>query len=147
MSGVIGDTTFGCSCEDCVRQRGGMVPDGAVERAEALLRRFLTPEQIEDWEKNQQITVIGSKGGEFRLTPSQSGYHRSVVRKKGFRSYRSLGIAVWPIRLNIAADWVLALKLYLEADENNVVSTGCHGDVAWDHVSDGLNMPYATDPF
>jgi len=95
----------------------------AVERAEMLLRQYLTNEQLEDWEAHGSIVVKGSLGHLFRLTPRYSGYHKSVVRED------HLGIAVWPIGLDIPADWVLAMMLRLEAHEDKVVEAGCHGRV------------------
>jgi hypothetical protein len=130
---IVGRTPEVCDCPECRRDRERMgiyPPDGeAIERAETLLRRFLTPEQAAEWEKYQRLTIKGSDGALFRIWPKHVGYHQSVVRK-GYRE--ALGIAVWPIGLTIAADWALAMKLYIEHDAHNVVNSGCHGAADFD---------------
>ena len=46
----------------------------ASDRASALLRAILTPDQIADWENEDEITVVGSAGGTFRVeTTDYSG--------------------------------------------------------------------------
>jgi hypothetical protein len=95
-------------------------PKRAVERAEKLLRRFLTEQQIADWEEHRSIVVTGSAGGKYQLTPVWSPNHRAVVREDG------LGISAWPEGLTIQADWLLAMVLWLQANEAHVVGRGCH---------------------
>jgi len=112
----------GCNCPECRRFAPAIEPEDskAVDRAEALLRRFLTPAQVREWESKQQITVRGSLGSKFRLRPYRHTRHDSVVREDGF------GTSVWPIDIYIAADWALAMMLRLENNEADVVRSGCH---------------------
>src|SRR5580765_832330 len=110
----------GCTCASCKEARRRRYTPEADQRAEQLLRRYLSEQQVFEWEQSRSIVVRGSHSSLFRLTPSLSGFHDSVVREDG------LGIAVWPIGLDIAADWTLAMMLRIEANENKVVSAGCH---------------------
>lgn len=125
-----------------MREEAMPVTPEARERSEALLREYLTPEQLADWEGNRAFNVRGSDGSLFRLTPALHGSHSSVVRRGPVRPtdpneakyYASpdgthgLGICVWPHGLQVVpADWALALMLYLQANEDQVVRTGCHG--------------------
>jgi hypothetical protein len=116
----------GCTCADCERLRRHELPKlreqmaKADAKAEDLLRRFLTPAQQKEWDTKRQITVVGSEGGTFRLTPRVRGTHSAVVRNG------RLGVAVWPVGIEIEADWALTMMLYLMSDEPNVVASGCH---------------------
>jgi hypothetical protein len=137
----------GCFCPACEQRRAEA---GAVERSEALLLEYLTPEQAKDWKRYRAFNVRGSDGGLFRIRPSRSGYHQSVVRLTppgtavdryqlayqqviGGRAY---GTAVWPIGLQLSADWALAMLLYLQSNEQQVLESGCHGWVPAKGISD-----------
>jgi hypothetical protein len=114
---------LGCDCFECSQVRRHIKSpawEESVRRAETLLRRFLTEQQIADWEQHRAIVAIGSLGGKYQLTPQWSPDHRSVVREDG------LGISVWPDGLTIQADWLLAMVLELQADEHRVLAQGCH---------------------
>ena len=43
------------------------IRQAASERASALLRAILTPDQIQSWENEDEFTVVGSAGGTFRV--------------------------------------------------------------------------------
>lgn len=127
-----------CGCAECRYSRRlqaertlAMRTDRAAaeERAEGLLRDYLTPEQLKDWRQHRAFNVRGSSGSLFRVSPSNRGRHVSVIRKQGNVKGWGLGIAAWPIGLDIEADWALAMLLYLKEDENLVVRTGCHDDI------------------
>jgi hypothetical protein len=122
IEGLVPVGVRGCSCSECRRQvdRLGGENQEAIDRAEALLARFLTTRQLRQWKRDQRIVVRGSNGTKFQLTPRDHGRHSAVVAEDG------LGIAVWPTNLAIAADWALALMLELQADQRRVVGKGCH---------------------
>jgi len=127
-SPVVGTRTANtCDCATCREsRRPPRVKKEAIAKAEALLRRFLSDEQIDQWERYQSILVEGDTKEVFRLTPGFYPAHNSVVRKVD-----ELGISVWPIGLTIAADWVLAMMLYLQNDADLVVNSGCKSWVRW----------------
>lgn len=120
-----------CPCPDCVRARrqrieqksADIAQEHAKARAESLLLSYLTPEQQADWAKRSAINVRGSLGSLFRVKVRGNYNYGSgvgVIRADG------LGIHVWPVGLNLDGDWVLSMMLYLQADEENVVQSGCH---------------------
>jgi hypothetical protein len=119
-----------CLCPDCAAGRSrrkykysSVKWTQAVERAETLLRRFLTPEQLVDWDERGSVVVIGSAGNQWRLTPRYAPQHASVVRSD------NVGVSVWHRGLEIQADWLLALLLELQADEHTVFDRGCKATV------------------
>ncbi len=115
------EDSFGCNCPSCrVKLLQPQPEHDAVERAEALLRRFLTNKQAREWKHHQTITVTGASGKEWLIKPRSSGNHNAVVCESG------LGVCVWPRDINIAADWALAMLLYLQADDTHVTHAGCH---------------------
>jgi hypothetical protein len=56
------------------------IRQAASERASALLRAILTPDQIADWENEEEFTVIGSAGGTFRVETSD--YSGNIYKLK-----------------------------------------------------------------
>jgi hypothetical protein len=123
-------TYVGCRCSSClhsagVRPQSPEQQERSVKRAEKLLRRYMDREQTTCWKRFQQILVTGSRGHKFWLAPAYHGTHRGMVRDD------NTGTAVWPTGLYIAADWTVALKLLLEADEGLVYHSGCHGPVTF----------------
>jgi hypothetical protein len=111
-----------CGCAICIAETEGAIAPEAVERAEELLRRFLTPEQIKDWEAHLGFTVLGSDRQLYRVAPGHKLPHSRLVRDDGF------GTDVYPIETRIAADWALAMMFYLQDNAPNVVQTGCHAE-------------------
>lgn len=118
----------GCRCILCRDVRRSPLPDeAACERAEAELVRHLTPEQRRDWRKNGGFNVRGSNGALFRLRPKRAPRHTSVVMLDDpFSRTGGLGISIWPVGLEIHADWALAMLLYLKDDAYSVIRGGCH---------------------
>ena len=111
----------GCDCPECRAALGLSArppTKKAIAKAESLLRRYLTPEQRTEWELHQKLTLRGSDGSLFVITPRRAPSHNAVLREDG------LGISVWPVGMAIAADWALSMKLYLEHDEHRVVGSG-----------------------
>lgn len=90
------------------------------QRAEKLLAQFLSPEQQLDWDRNRAFDVVGRYGASYRVNPGYASTHAGVVRQDG------LGIAVWPVGLGLKADVALAMLLYLQDNDQIVVTTGCH---------------------
>lgn len=110
----------GCSCLEC-RRRGKEITKTARERAERLLRKHLTPEQKEDWRKNQAFNARGSEGSLYRVSPRlHPDFGLGVLRADGE------GVGIWPRGLWIPADFALAMLLWLQADESLVEEIGCH---------------------
>lgn len=90
------------------------------QRAEALLRQFLTPDQIKDWEENRGFNVVGSSGTLYRLNPYAGRFHDRLVSTAGY------GYHVWPRGVEeIKADWALGMLLYLTNDDRRVVYVAC----------------------
>lgn len=126
-----------CGCEACRAQALARDPE-AQARAEGLLQQHLTPEQADDWRASRAFNVRGSNGSLFRLTASERGSHSSVVREEYLLPDPafSLGVAVWPVGLQIEADWALSMLLYLRANETEVVNSGCHGRMMKANITD-----------
>lgn len=98
------------------------VPQATPDQlAEELLAQFLTPEQQLQWDRHQYFDVETRPGIWFRVAPGRAQTYGAIVREDG------LGICVWPIGLDIKADWALAMLLYLLDNDHTVVDSGCHG--------------------
>jgi hypothetical protein len=89
--------------------------DAANERAIALLKTCLTPEQREDYEKHQFFDVIGSDTG--RLYRIKYGTQSNIIEIDKRRARRICGWCFLPEGGLAAGDVMLAQKIALENEE------------------------------
>ena len=80
----------------------------SAQRAEALIRAWLSPEQLHEYEKTKRFEVTGSAGGRYLITPAyihdlNTGQHICFVPEN------------WSVLPT--ADIMLARKVALENDE------------------------------
>ena len=80
----------------------------AAQKAEALIRAWLSPEQLREYEKTKRLEVTGSAGGRYLITPAyiremNTGQHICFVPEN------------WSVLPT--ADIMLARKVALENDE------------------------------
>ena len=90
----------------------------AAQKAEALIRRWLSPAQLYDYEKRKKFQVTGSAGGRYLIAPGyirdlDTGQHICFVPENWH---------VLPV-----ADVMLARKIALENDEAGVLKVALRG--------------------
>lgn len=91
----------------------GLVRSGpAAQKAETLIREWLSPAQLFDYEKRRKFRVAGSAGGRYLIAP---GYVRDLDTGEYicFAPERSTGLP--------HADVMLVCKIALENDEVGVL--------------------------
>jgi len=87
-----------------------------AQKAEALIREWLSPEQLRQYEEWRKFEVTGSAGGRYLITPAyihvlNTGQHICFVPDN---------FSVLP-----AADVMLARKIALENDEVGALKVAC----------------------
>jgi hypothetical protein len=90
----------------------------ASRKAESLIREWLSPAQLRDYEKGGTFEVAGSAGGRYLIAPRyirdlNNGGHICFVPE----NWRELPVA----------DTMLARKIALENDEAGVLKVAFHG--------------------
>ena len=93
----------------------------AAQKAEALIREWLSQAQLHDYEKRKKFRVAGSAGGRYLIAPHytlalDTGEHISFAPEKS---------AALPV-----ADVMLACKIALENDEVGVLKVACRWPTA-----------------
>ena len=99
----------------------------AAQKAEALIREWLSPAQLHDYEKRRKFRVAGSAGGRYLIAP-----HYILDLDRGehicFAPEKSGALPV--------ADVMLACKIALENDEVGVLKVACR----WPNSSPAATM-------
>jgi hypothetical protein len=95
---------------------GPMAP--AAQKAEALIREWLSSTQLHDYEKRKRFKVTGSAGGHYLIAP---GYIRDLDTG-GHICFVPENWTVLPV-----ADVMLARKIALENDEAGVLKVAFRG--------------------
>jgi hypothetical protein len=96
-----------------------VAPTGpAAQKAEALIREWLRPEQLRDYDKRKRFKVTGSAGGHYLIAPGSirdldTGRHICFVPE----NWTALPVA----------DVMLARKIALENDEAGVLEVAFRG--------------------
>ena len=88
----------------------------AAQKAEALIREWLSPMQLHDYEKRRKFCVVGSAGGRYLIAP-QCIRHLDTGEHICFAPEKSAALPV--------ADVMLACKIALENDEIGVLKVAC----------------------
>jgi hypothetical protein len=87
--------------------------DEAHYRALELLKSWLTPSQLEQYENSRNFDVIGSLGNMYRIHSTMAyGIHR--LEEDGTTAFR---LCVVPDEVTTLGDTMLAQKIALETDE------------------------------
>lgn len=89
----------------------------AAQRGMALLKSWLSKEQLEQYERNQFFDVVGSKGTRYRITNGVAGNVQQFNR-------RGKHVASWcfqPVGCLCMGDTMLAQKIALETDEEATI--------------------------
>ena len=84
----------------------------AAQKAEALIREWLSPTQLRDYEKRKRFKVTGSAGGHYLIAP---GYIRDLDTRQHI-CFVPENWTVLPV-----ADVMLARKVASENDEPGVL--------------------------
>ena len=84
----------------------------AAQKAEALIREWLSPAQLHDYDKRKRFKVTGSAGGHYLIAP---GYMRDLDTGQRI-CFVPENWTVLPV-----ADVMLARKIALENDEPGVL--------------------------
>jgi hypothetical protein len=90
----------------------------AVQKAETLIREWLSPTQLRDYEKRKRFKVTGSSGGHYLIAP---GYIRDLDNG-GHICFVPENWTALPV-----ADVMLARKIALESDEAGVLKIAFRG--------------------
>lgn len=139
-----------CNCYDCRRARErneqrawndmamGAQPftPEAERRSMELLRRNLTPAQLQQWDREQAIDVRGQSGTEYRIRGQITAYNidRIGVGQARIGGGRLCCTPGYPGELPLG-DYVLGQKLALEHDEERFLREANHAGV------DGPDQP------
>jgi len=92
----------------------------AAEVAEALLKSCLNPEQLQEYDKDQQFHVISSEGNRFLIDVRKRQHNIHLINSKGHRVEE---LCVYQTGNTPLADNALAQKLALETDERKLRQT------------------------
>lgn len=95
------------------------IPPKRPETAEELFLSMLTPDQLKQWKRNQEIIVHGSDGRRYRLNTNRVYNVIEVKTEIGFCAYPNSG-AVFPVY-----DIYLAQKLLLETNASAFLKLAC----------------------
>lgn len=90
----------------------------AAQKAETLIRKWLSPAQLHDYTKRKRFKVTGSAGGHYLIGP---GYIRDLDNG-GHICFVPENWTVLPV-----ADVMLARKIALENDETGVLKIAFRG--------------------
>ena len=124
----------------------------ANEKSIELLKSWLSPEQLEQYETNGSFDVRGSDGGRYRIGPP-SPFNIRVIEPEG---HCGSAYCVVPKDISPAGDIQLAQKIALETDEEGTIRQANKANNSfgtWDHaygvaraaISDNLYAVPATD--
>lgn len=101
-------------------------PTPADDKAEVLLRRILTPKQIEDYDLHKRFEVRSQSGKIYRL---HKGKCRNILLLLPNGQESRQGYCIHPRESVPVADVLIAQKLLLEGDEESFLRTANAFDV------------------
>ena len=112
----------------------------ATDKSIALLKSWLNPAQLEQYESNGSFDVTGSDGGHYRIGPP-SPFNIRVIEPEG---HCGSAYCVVPKDISAAGDIQLAQKIALENDEEATIRAANRAQNAG-YAGSFWVLPTATD--
>lgn len=116
---LIQDTNKTCSCERLLNRawRSEKAKQRLMERVSyRLLRRHLSPQQLDDFRKHRRFDVVTSSGRRYRIAPNR------LVEELDNDDKTIAGYCIHPVGGYPAGDVMLSQKFLLDTDEESFLT-------------------------